>query len=198
MPDESVHTGKTFNSLYFGINLARSPSLLKNTDFTVAQFLAKEYVTHAFGFRVQLDLMHTLQLQGMTFEDSSNQLITDPLHLQKIGASIAINEMTNPTSDLWRIFDAFPLLVVGNAFANAIFANEAPWQSSHGDQYLYMAASAAQRTPQIERSIDALTSSWMKSGMPIMPEGTLQSVLANQELVSTIHTLADTMYGVRQ
>ncbi|MCR4329290.1 MAG: hypothetical protein NUV65_01970 [Candidatus Roizmanbacteria bacterium] len=197
MPDKSVHTGKPFSSLYFGINLGRTEQLTLNTDFIIAQFLAKEYVSHAFGFRMQRDLINILREDGMTFQSSDNQAITNTSVLQKIGASIAINEMTNATSDLWRIFDVFPLLVVGNSFANAIFANEAPWQSSHGDQYLYMAASAAQKTPQIERTIDTLTNNWMRSGKPIMPEGTLQSVLKNSELISTIHSLADTMYGVR-
>lgn len=168
---EKLTPAKQFTTIAFGINLGINQTLAAGDELIIALFLAKEHLSHMTGFKAQQELAGIFSQIGITILNLDKQPITDEQVLQKICASVFVNELTDKTSDLWKIFDIFPMLLLGESILSLVGSGQLP-RTPKGKMPLYIIAKIIEQDPLLRQALRTIRDDWIKAGTLLPPDGT--------------------------
>lgn len=137
----------------------------------IALFLAKEHLSHMAGFKAQLELAQIFSQIGMQTLDLNKQLITDQKVLQKIAASVYLNELTDSASDLWKIFDIFPMMLLSESIIDLVVHGKLTARPK-GGRPLYVAAQIVDKDSGLLQVLSEIRTTWEQQGTLLPLDGT--------------------------
>lgn len=173
------------------IHIGTTPNLEK-TPLLEALYLAKEHLSHTLAMRLFAEYANnSLGVSGTFLEPDGNPM-KDKDHLFKAGFTLGLTDLTDTSSQLWKIADQAPVIMLIPSFIKLILEDKVPHDEEDLSPF-YTAATLIEKDPELVELVLRLDDSWATSVNMKGPVGFADEIF-DPRILATVDRLYDIWY----
>ncbi len=174
-------------AIHIGItkNLEKRPLL-------EAFYLAKEHLSHTLAMRLYAEYgNNSLGVSGMFLEPDGTPM-ENKKHLFKAGYTLGLDDATDPSSQLWRITDQAPVIMMAPSIVALIREGKVPVDEADLSPF-YTAAHLIEQDPELIQLAVRLSDDWAASEDMKGPDGFSDEIF-HPKILALVEKLCNIWY----
>lgn len=165
---------------------------LEKRPLLEAFYLAKEHLSHTLTMRLYAEYgNHFLGVSGEFLEPDGTPMEKKD-HLIKAGYTMGVSDLMNPSSQLWKIADQAPVIMLVPSMVALIQENKVPTDEADLSPF-YTAGNLINQDPDLVERVVRLSNHWAASDDIKGPEG-FSDELFDPKVLELINKLCDIWY----